>query len=72
MIPLTEQLPLKQGLRPGLGRNTGDNAVSHRATSTKTRIKTIVDNEEKSLSMLTEQLPLKQGLRLIGTSFEVF
>ena len=66
---LTEHLPLKQGLRLYLQRiESSFTQITHRASSTKTRIKTYIIVRQLSLlrlRFLTEHLPLKQGLRHI-------
>ena len=71
ILLLTEHLPLKQGLRLYYLLYLMPTWIyPHRASSTKTRIKTMqVLWLLLSGGCLTEHLPLKQGLRLITSSF---
>ena len=73
-IILTEHLPLKQGLRLGAEHMVLNKYKrTHRASSTKTRIKTWLHLQEVYFfSSLTEHLPLKQGLRPIYPTFFFF
>ena len=62
---LKEHLPIKQGLRPTIVQNE-DFVWPQRASSYRTRIKTLEPLLEKLHIVLKKHLPIEQGLRQDG------